>query len=470
MSRSSVVVWFRRDLRVDDHPALVAAATEAAAAGGRVVPLFVVEPGLAAAAGANRCRYAATCLDALDAEIEGHLVLRSGPAATAVPRLAAEVGASLVVVTGDHAPAGVRRDRAVGWALAGAGRRLVAVGSPYAVAPGTLRTAAGRPFAAFTPFRRAWQVHGWPEPVPRPVGVRWGGAPSDVGTDALAGWGRGTPAATLPPGGPLAAADLLERFVADGLATYDRDRDRPDLAGTSRLSAPLRFGCLHPRQVLARLAGAALAHGPAPGGGFPGDLPPGAEAFASELAWRDFYADVLAHHPRSAWEPLSPVGRYVRVDSGPVADERFAAWAVGRTGFPLVDAGMRQLLAEGWMHNRVRMVAASLLVKDLHLDWRRGARWFLDHLVDGDVASNNHGWQWVAGTGTDAAPFHRVFNPVLQQARVDPEGTYVRRYVPEAGGFGYPAPIVDHAAERADALARWDEARRAAAAAAQVRR
>ncbi len=459
------MLWFRRDLRVDDHPALVTAAAEAAAAGGRVVPLFVVEPGLAAAAGANRCRFAASCLGALDAELEGHLVLRSGPAVTAVPRLAAEVGASLVLVTGDHAPAGARRDRLVERALAATGRRLVAVGSPYAVAPGTLRTAAGRPFSVFTPFRRAWAAHGWPEPVPRPAGVRWGHAPSDVGSDALAASGRGTPATTLPPGGPGPAGDLLERFVADGLATYDRDRDRPDLAGTSRLSASLRFGCLHPRQVLAHLAEAASPHGPAAGGLLPGDLPPGAAAFAAELAWRDFDADVLAHHPRSAWEPLAPVGRYLRVDSGPAADERFAAWAAGRTGFPLVDAGMRQLLVEGWMHNRVRMVAASLLVKDLHLDWRRGARWFLDHLVDGDVASNNLGWQWVAGTGTDAAPFHRVFNPVLQQARVDPDGTYVGRYAREAGSAGYPAPIVDHAAERTEALARWDEARRAAAAA-----
>ncbi len=469
MSRSTVVVWFRRDLRVDDHPALMAAVAEANAVGGQVTPVFVVEPGLAAAAAVNRCRFIAGCVDALDAELDGHLVLRTGPAAVAVPRLAAEVGARLVFVTSDHAPTGVRRDRAVELALAEAGRRLVAVGSPYAVAPGSVRTAAGRPFAVFTPFRRAWEAHGWPEPTGRPRSVRFRDAPSDVAIAALGGVGRGTPATVLPAAGPGPAAVLLERFLDDALDTYARDRDRPDRAGTSRLSPYLRFGCLHPRQVLAGLADRSAPTGPRACGPL-GERGSGAAGFTTELAWREFYADVLAHHPRSAWEPVVAAGRYLRVDTGPEADRRFTAWSTGRTGFPLVDAGMRQLLAEGWVHNRVRMVAASLLVKDLHLDWRRGARWFLDHLFDGDVASNNHGWQWVAGTGTDAAPFHRVFNPVLQRARFDPDGTYVRRYVPEVDAFGYPEPIVDHAAERAEALARWAEARRAAAAEETERR
>jgi deoxyribodipyrimidine photo-lyase len=158
------------------------------------------------------------------------------------------------------------------------------------------------------------------------------------------------------------------------------------------------------------------------------------------------------------------VGRYLRWDQGDEADRRFEAWATGRTGFPLVDAGMRQLRLEGWMHNRVRMLVASFLIKDLHIDWRRGASHFMTWLVDGDLASNNHGWQWVAGTGTDAAPFHRVFNPARQAERFDPDGAYVQHYVPEAGGFGYPPPIVDHAAERVEALSRWEEARAALAA------
>jgi len=201
----------------------------------------------------------------------------------------------------------------------------------------------------------------------------------------------------------------------------------------------------------------------------------GAERMRTELAWREFYADVLWHRPDSARAPLLEFGAHLRWDTNERARERFAAWASGTTGYPLVDAGMRQLLAEGWMHNRVRMVTASFLVKDLHIDWRLGARWFMWHLVDGDLASNQHGWQWVAGTGTDAAPFDRVLNPSRQQERFDPTGAYVRRYVRELGTPGHLAKgsdepgtvhhsgvLVDHAAERHEALARLAEARRLA--------
>jgi deoxyribodipyrimidine photo-lyase len=216
---------------------------------------------------------------------------------------------------------------------------------------------------------------------------------------------------------------------------------------------------VHPRQLLALV----------------GDEP-GAATFATELAWREFYADVLFHRPDTVRRNFAASMDGIRWDRGGEADERFAAWCAGRTGYPIVDAGMRQLLAEGWMHNRVRMITASFLVKDLHLDWRLGAAWFLRHLVDGDLASNSHGWQWTAGTGTDAAPFFRVFNPTLQGARFDPDGDYVRRYVPELRSIpgaavhepwtarrdlfsgsapDYPAPIVDHAAEREEALERY---------------
>jgi deoxyribodipyrimidine photo-lyase len=195
-------------------------------------------------------------------------------------------------------------------------------------------------------------------------------------------------------------------------------------------------------------------------------VPPGpsGETFRSELAWREFYADVLWHRPDSAWASLSPMGVNLRSDTGPVADARFDAWTQGRTGYPLVDAGMRQLQDEGWMHNRVRMLVASFLIKDLHLEWQRGAGHFLDLLIDGDLASNNLGWQWVAGTGTDAAPFYRVFSPDRQAERFDPEGAYVDRYLPEYGTPEYPGPIVDHAVERIEALARWEEAKEATAA------
>jgi deoxyribodipyrimidine photo-lyase len=444
----AVVVWFRRDLRLADHPALAVAADEARAVGRPLLALFVVDDGLLRAGGPNRRAFLARTLAALDDALDGRLVLRRGRPEVVVPEVAAEVASPAVHATGDCAPYGRRRDARVADALTAAGRTLVRTGSPYAVSPGRVRTLDDAPYRVFTPFRRAWAVHGWPAPSGPPTGVRWAPAdralaPVDLEVDEST--------ASLPPAGEAAAADLLEAFLDGPVATYDGDRDRPDRAGTSRLSPHLRFGTVHPRQVLDRL--------PA---GAPGDV------FRSELAWREFYADVLWHRPDSAWTSLSPVGAHLRSDTGPTADARFAAWTAGRTGYPLVDAGMRQLGAEGWMHNRVRMLTASFLVKDLHLPWQRGAAHFMDLLVDGDLASNNHGWQWVAGTGTDAAPFYRIFSPERQAARFDPDGAYVARYVPEFGTPEYPDPIVDHAVERAEALDRWQEAKDAAAGAGRA--
>jgi deoxyribodipyrimidine photo-lyase len=434
----STVIWFRRDLRTGDHPALLAAVEEASALGRPVVPLFVADDALLAGSGVNRRAFLAGSLAALAPRVEGALTLRRGRPAEVVADFAAEVGADRVFATGDCTPYGRRRDSEVAARLEAAGGTLVLLGSPYAVAPGRVRTGGGRPYRVFTPFRRAWATTGWPPPADRPRGVRWRGAEPEVTPSDLVG--PGEPAA-LPPAGEAAADQALEAFLDGPVDRYGDERDRPDHPGTSRLSPHLRFGTVHPRQVLARLGDSA-----------------GATTFRSELAWREFYADVLWHRPGSAWEPLQPVGRHLCWDRGPRAEERFAAWSAGRTGFPLVDAGMRQLRTEGWMHNRVRMLTASFLVKDLHIDWRRGARLFLDLLVDGDLASNNHGWQWVAGTGTDAAPFHRVFSPDRQAERFDPDRAYVRRYVPEVDSPAYPPPLVDHAEERAEALRRWQEA------------
>jgi len=463
------VLWLRRDLRLDDLPALGAATGVGAR---EVLPLFVVDPSVLNPAGPNRRRFLAECLRALDAELGGTLVLRRGDPRLVVPAVAAEVGARAVTATADFGPYGGARDRAVGEALSAAGRSLLAVDSPYVVAPGTLRGTSGAPLRVFTPFHRAWESVGWLRPAPVPK-VRFVAAPSDVaigdleanvaspGHSGLPPWWEGLPmdaAEHLPAAGSSAARDRLERFVTGPLADYAADRDRPGVAGTSGLSPYLRFGCIHPRTVLTSLG-----------------TGKGADRMRAELAWREFYADVLWHRPDSARHPLQAFGDHLQWDAGPGARERFSAWASGRTGYPLVDAGMRQLLVEGWMHNRVRMVTASFLVKDLHLDWRLGARWFMWHLVDGDLASNQHGWQWVAGTGTDAAPFHRVLNPLLQQERFDPDGAYVRRYLgqpspapassanPPAVGYGTPEPIVDHLVERRDALARFEVARRAAA-------
>ena len=434
----TTVIWFRRDLRTADHPALLAA-VDAAGGGGRVAPVFVADGRLLNGAGANRRAFLAGSLADLDARIDGGLTLRRGPSTRTVCEFAARVAADTVFATGDCTPYGRRRDAAVGRALADDGRTLALIGSPYAVAPGRVLTGGGAPYRVFTPFRRAWSDHGWSPPSAAPDGVRW----TEPDSDTTIGEIGAEPASPgLPAPGEPAALAALDAFLAGPAASYDGDRNRPDRQGTSNLSPYLRFGCIHPRQILSRL----------------GDGPD-AGAFRSEIAWREFYADVLWHHPASAWKPLLAVGDHIRWDSGPTADRRFDAWAAGETGFPLVDAGMRQLRNEGWMHNRIRMLTASFLVKDLHIDWRRGARLFLELLVDGDLASNNHGWQWVAGTGTDAAPFHRVFNPSLQAQRFDPDGSYVARYVPDAGRPGYPEPIVDHAVERVEALDRWQEAK-----------
>ncbi len=437
------VVWFRRDLRLADNPALTAAAAD-----GPVVGLFVLDPALLGPAGAPRVAFLLRSLRALDDSLGGRLVVRAGDPAVVVPAVAAEVGAGAVHAAHDFGPYGRRRDDAVEAAL---GVPLVRTGSPYAVDPGVVTTAAGEPYKVFSPFRRAWSAIGRSDPLPVPdvdwvEGVASDGIPADPPVSAV-----------LPDAGEGAAAAAVDRFWARHLDGYDEGRDLPGDDATSRLSPHLKYGTIHPRQLLARI-GRGASH----------------DRFRTELVWREFYADVLWHRPDTARRSLDVRMRSMRVDTGRAADARFDAWVEGRTGFPIVDAGMRQLAAEAWMHNRVRMVTASFLVKDLHLDWTRGARLFLQRLVDGDLASNQHGWQWTAGTGTDPAPFFRIFNPVAQGERFDPDGTYVRRWVPELaevpdrfvhrpwdapGGPppGYPSPIVDHARERAEALRRLDE-------------
>ncbi|ADG74026.1 Deoxyribodipyrimidine photo-lyase [Cellulomonas flavigena DSM 20109] len=453
------ICWFRRDLRLSDHPALVAAVAEARAAGDEVVALYVVDPALWRAAGTPRLAYLAASLRSLDEATGGRLVVRHGRADRVVPAVARQVGASSVHVSAATEPYGRRRDEAVEAAL---DVPLVRTGCPYAVAPGRLRTGQGGPYQVFTPFRGAWLDHGWHEPAPRPRDVPWAALASDGLPDAPA------TDVTLPPAGERAARERWHAFVREDLAGYDVDRNRPDLDVTSWMSVHLKHGEIHPRTLLADLADA--------GRGARGPLADSVATYRSELAWREFHADVLWHHPAAARTSLREVVPQDAWATGPPADRAFAAWTDGRTGYPLVDAGMRQLRAQGWVHNRVRMVVASFLVKDLHLPWQRGAAHFMEWLVDGDVPQNQLNWQWVAGTGRDAAPYFRVFNPVTQARKFDPDGTYVRRWVPELrdvpdravhepwtlpGGLpaGYPERVVDHAHEREVALA--DHARRA---------
>ena len=453
------MLWFRRDLRCSDNPALLAAVKSSHASGdARVVPLYVIDPKLWESSGDARRSYLVSSLQNLDAALDGHLYVRFGDPTTVVPEVAHHIGAVSVHIAADYGPYGTRRDAHVEAALLSMAQPtpLVRTGSPYAVAPGRVSKEDGSPYRVYTPFYKAWLRHGWRPPAAEPDDVEWF-TPAD---------GDGYPevaaiSASLPQCGEAAALERWRTFRVEHLSTYSDNRNRPDLPATSRLSAALKWGEVHPRTLLADL-----------------DDSPGAEVFRRELAWREFYADVLHHAPSSAKEPLDSKWQRFPWNSGPTADAAFEAWASGKTGYPIVDAGMRQLLAEGWMHNRVRMIVASFLIKDLHLDWRRGAAWFMRHLIDGDLASNQQGWQWVAGSGTDAAPYYRIFNPVTQGRRFDPDGEYVRRYVPELRSIGnadvhepwllttpptsYPAPIVDHAVERLDALARYDVVKGAA--------
>ena len=459
--RVPTICWFRRDLRLGDHPALLAAVAQARADDDEVVALYVVDPVLRHAAGAPRLAYLAASLRALDEATGGRLVVRHGRADSVVPAVAREVGATSVHVSAATEPYGRRRDDAVAAALTAGGAALVRTGSPYAVAPGRLRTGQGGAYQVFTPFRRAWLDHGWHAPAPRPRSVPWGALPSDGVPDAPPTDVR------LPDAGEHAAHARWRAFLRDDLDGYDVDRDRPDLDVTSRMSVHLKHGEIHPRTMLADLAAA--------GAGATGRTAESVATYRSELAWREFHADVLWHSPDATRRSLRPAVPDDAWATGTAADDALAAWAEGRTGYPLVDAGMRQLHAEGWMHNRVRMVVASFLVKDLHVPWQRGADHFMAWLVDGDVPQNQLNWQWVAGTGRDAAPYFRIFNPVTQGRRFDPDGTYVRRWVPELrdvpGGAvhepwrlpggpppGYPDRMVDHAHEREVALA--DHARR----------
>jgi deoxyribodipyrimidine photo-lyase len=463
----TAILWLRRDLRLHDHPALSAALEEADV----VVPLYVLDERLLAGprAAANRTWFLLGSLRALADDLARRgspLVVRSGRPEEIVPAVAAELGAADVFATRDVGPFARRRDRAVGEALAAAGRRLHLKRGLLVAEPEEVAGVDGGPVLVFTPFFRRWAAVPRRAVLPAPVNIP-GPAVTIAGDPVPAPPSPSADATLLPLPGEAAARERLARWIAsEALPEYAEGRNRLDTDGTSRLSADLKLGTLSALEVLEAAEG-------------PGD---GRRVFVSELAWREFYAHVLWHFPhvvRGAFRPA--------YDAVPWADDAagLAAWQAGRTGYPVVDAAMRQLAGSGWMHNRARMIAASFLTKDLLVDWRAGEAHFMRHLVDGDVAANNGGWQWTAGTGTDASPYFRVFNPVSQGRKFDPAGAYVRRWVPElarvpdayvhepwtmppdvqqaAGcviGRDYPAPIVDHAAARERALAAYAAAKR----------
>ena len=443
----SNLLWFRRDLRLHDLPPLL----EAAADGADVLGCFILDPRLEQSSGARRLQFLGDSLRVLNDTMGGRLLILRGRPEERIPELCAHIGAPAVHVSADFSPFGARRDAAVSAALAEAGVAWQATGSPYLVSPGRVTKDDGTPYKVFTPFFARWKEVGWRAPAAsEAIDVTWvdpAGLPANLERVAAP-----DPGVTLDlEAGEPAALRQWSEFLAGGLENYSEDRNRPDKPGTSRMSAHLKFGTIHPRTMVKDL----------------NIREAGAGAYLRELAFRDFYADVLNQWPRSAWWNWNANFDTIDVDTDASAEKRFEAWKQGRTGYPIVDAGMRELAGSGFMHNRVRMIVASFLVKDLHLPWQWGARWFLDQLVDGDMANNQHGWQWCAGSGTDAAPYFRVFNPTAQGEKFDPAGAYVRRWVPELadvadvhklkGGRppGYPEPIVDHAAERTEALARY---------------
>ncbi|MBJ7288049.1 deoxyribodipyrimidine photo-lyase [Williamsia sp.] len=471
MSSSTSLLWLRRDLRLADLPSLLAAADAA----DRVLACFVLDPWLVKTAGDRRLKFLYDSLRELDDKLDGRLLVVRGKPENQIPKIAKAVDANSVHISADHAPYGVARDKRVEEELGGitgGGIELHSTGSSFAVTPGRVTKNDGEPYKVFTPYFRAWREHGWHSPArSSATSADWIDPKDVVGTGSSDVHAVDIPdidvELSIPAGEDAAskrwkqfrqgAGDYSEHSVED----YDDARNRPDLDASSRMSAYLKFGNIHPRTMLADLT--ELEKDP--------DHKEGATAYLRELGFRDFYASVLREWPHSAWHNWNRSFDTIEVDEDKGAHEAFDTWKAGKTGFPIVDAGMRQLSESGFMHNRVRMIVASFLVKDLHVPWQWGARWFLDQLIDGDLASNQHGWQWTAGCGTDASPYFRVFNPTTQGLKFDPSGDYVRRWVPELADVegkavhelkdgrpsDYPEPMVDHKAEREEALRRYGQ-------------
>lgn len=482
MSQDPAIVWFRDDLRLADHPALA----RAAATGAPVICLYIREEPAQGQRplGAAARWWLAGSLRALDGALRGmgqRLVLRSGAASDVIPAVIAASGARTVLWNRRYDAGGIAVDTAIKADLAARGIAVASLPGNLLREPWEVKSGAGDPMKVFTPFWRAHQRLGdIREPLRRPTALTpFSGAlaSEDLSSWDLEptkpNWASGFPGTWTP--GEAGAQTALAAFLAGSLGGYADNRDRPDRPSTSRLSPHLRFGEISPVQIWHQAHMAAGLDGGR-------DL----AKFLAEIGWREFAYHLLFH-----WPDLSERSFQTRFDQFPWRSDTAAltAWQRGRTGYPLVDAGMRQLWQTGWMHNRVRMVVASFLVKHLLIDWRAGERWFWDTLVDADVANNPASWQWVAGSGADAAPYFRIFNPVLQGEKFDPRGDYVRRWVPElaalprdaihapwkasepvltrAGirlGETYPHPVVDHDAARGRALAALAEIRDVSAA------
>jgi deoxyribodipyrimidine photo-lyase len=458
----TAMVWFRRDLRLGDNPALRAALERHE----RVVPAFCFDERLYGGRHASgpRTQFLLESLAELKrglGERGGALFIRRGPPERELVALAREAGCSEVHLAHDVSPFARRRGRRTSRAFREAGIEVHDHEGLNAVDVRAIETKAGGPYTVFSPFHRNWEGVARRPVLDAPREIRVPRAPRLGRLPSLAALGLTQEVSDPPPGGERAAHRRLDAFLDADVADYADNHDALATDRTSRLSPYLHFGCISPRQIEARL----------PRG-------KGAAAFQRQLCWRDFHHHVLLHFPRNARSEFQPRYRRMRWS---YAKRPFAAWREGRTGYPLVDAGMRQLAREGWMHNRARLVVASFLTKDLGIDWRWGERHFMRLLIDGDEANNNGNWQWIASVGVDPQPyFRRIYNPTTHMERYDPEGRYVRRYVPElapvpdehlrepwkmppevqreAGcviGADYPEPIVDHREAREEAMGRF---------------
>jgi len=433
------IYWFRRDRRLADNEALLEASKNQLAVAFATEEFGHLLP--------NRAHSLLASLQSLDAQLNNKLNLVLENPAKAISDLATAYGVQTVFAARAYDTSGMMEQAEVAEALQQIGVALKLIGSYYVVTPGTVVKPDGSPYKVYTPFWRAWSQIDTPNPFPKPELKLMEPKVRDFPNI------QANPTINIKAGEDH-AAETLERF-AKKVQEYESTRDLMAVSGTSHLSHALAHGEIHPRTIINRLGTAS-------------------EVFIKELCWREFYADVMFRNPHTLDDYYDDRFSKMEYDSGETADKSLQAWKDGATGFPIVDAAMRQLSSTGWMHNRARMITASFLIKDLHLEWQTGAEWFESQLTDFDPASNSHGWQWTAGCGTDASPYFRVFNPVLQGKKFDPEGDYIRKFVPELAhldkktihepwlaidghAHGYPERIVDHAQEREETLRRFQE-------------